>query len=130
VEEGTTGTNPLHWSTFRNQISCISAYLTIPRLQLEYTKCKDDWANQAAWYTGDTSAETIQPSLRGPNPVVWQEWQAGHAGGKNWLPTAPSSERFGECLASNKETDESGGYAQNDLNAQSGFPRGHGAWED
>ena len=53
--------------------------------------------------------------------MVWQEWQAGHAGEKNWLPPAPSSEGFGECLASNKETDESDGYAQNDLNAQIGL---------
>jgi hypothetical protein len=49
--------------------------------------------------------------------VVWQEWQAGHAGEKIGCH-APSSERFGECLASNRETDDPGGHAQNDLNAQ------------
>lgn len=43
---------------------------------------------------------------------------------------AHSFERFGESLASDKETDESGGHAQNDLNAQLSIQRGHGAWED
>jgi hypothetical protein len=47
--------------------------------------------------------------------VVWQEWQEGHAGEKNWLPTPP---RPVHALASNKEPDESGGHPQNDLNAQ------------
>jgi hypothetical protein len=68
---------------------------------------------------GNTSAETIQPVSPRSESCGLIGVASGSRRRENLAAHAPrSSERFGECLARNKETDESDGYPQNDLNAQ------------